>query len=69
MLIKHLPPLLSPKGFIVSAILSDDIEELISGEKNFLCPGKYNYNQVIKELFEFGYSKERGRRYTLKSIR
>jgi hypothetical protein len=56
-LVKHVPPLFSPKGFFISAILSDDIEELISGEKNFLCPEKYNYNYVIKELFEFGYSR------------
>jgi len=56
-LIQHVPPLFFPKGLFVSDILSDDIEELINGEKIFLCPEKYNYNHVIKELFEFGYSK------------
>jgi len=35
MLIKQVPPLFSPKGILVSAILSDDTEEFISEGKEF----------------------------------
>ena len=66
MLIKHLPPLLSPKGIFVSAILSDDTEEFISEGNIFFVQGKVELQSCNQGTFWVWIFKEMERIYTLK---